>query len=36
MEGFSPDKSLTLTDAFQQLSSFEKVNFMKQLNYLAR
>jgi len=27
MEGFSPDKSMTLTDAFQQLSSFEKVNF---------
>jgi large subunit ribosomal protein L1 len=27
MEGFSPDKSLTLTDAFQQLSNFEKVNF---------
>jgi large subunit ribosomal protein L1 len=27
MEGFSSDDALTLTDAFQQLSSFEKVNF---------
>ena len=27
MEGFSPEKPMTLTDAFQQLSSFEKVNF---------
>ena len=27
MEGFSQDKTMTLTDAFQQLSSFEKVNF---------
>ena len=27
MEGFSSEKPMTLTDAFQQLSSFEKVNF---------
>ena len=27
MERFSSDEALTLTDAFQQLSSFEKVNF---------
>jgi len=27
VESFSPDETFTLTDAFQQLSSFEKVNF---------